>query len=206
MALVYDRAGRADTIAELPFDRYGITSAEPSPILGRPTVGAVAGIQPISDGIVYTTARQPEFRVHSLDGQLRRIVRWTAPVRVVEPADVEAYRADIAGRLAHLPRRFTEARTGDHVPVADSFPALLAIRASLQGDVWVLQYPPRPGAATGERQWLVSGPHGNLRCRTTLPHMIVYDVGADFIRGRVEDDLGVEYVVEYEVTDPSSTS
>ena len=202
VAVLFTPSGRADTVAEFPFDRFGITSVDPTLILGRPIFGAVGAIQPIADGIVYSTAREPGFRVVSLNGETLRIVRWTAPGHAVEPEDLQAYRADIAGRLSHLPRRFTEARTGEHIPVADSFPALLTLRASLRGDVWVQEYP-LPRRTGPDRSWLVFDPDGSLRCRATLPRMSVHEVGSNFIRGRVQDELGVEYIVEYEITEPA---
>lgn len=198
--VVYSRTGEADTVGVFPHDEHGITTTRGSPILGGPIFGARSRVHPRADGIVYGSGRKPEIELRSLDGGLERIVRWEPGPDSVLQEDIRAYREMMADRLERMPPRFLEAQVGEERPIASWFPSLAEIQVGDDGDIWVRLYH-RPDDE--RRQWLIFDSEGRFRCQAELPPLRVHEVGPRSIRGRIEDDLGVEYVVEYQIEKPS---
>ena len=148
-------------------------------------------------------ADEPEVRLVSRDGALHTLVRWIAERRGVGAADVAAERDRVLARYADMDpvsrQRFVAPRISDERPVADRFPTLSSLEFGRDGRLWVKRYP-RPRDESRNR-WMVFAPDGALLCHVTLPEELeVYDVGADYVLGRLRDALGVERVLLYELS------
>ena len=136
-----------------------------------------------------------ELRAYRHDGSLVRIVRRENDVRSPTEADLDSYRADRrrdAERWPTDPGRLYLAAL-DALPLPESFPAFSAIEVDLLGYLWVREYNLR-----GEEDralWTVFDPEGlALGFVETPPALVIYEIGEDYILGKVLDDLRVEYV------------
>lgn len=200
--MILDRTGKVDTVGAFPFRRWGLL-LDGSEGAGRfrdgPLFGHQAIVRPGPDGFVYGPANQPEIQLRSLQARLQRIVRWSPGPPPVTPEDIDAFRESfgMSGR-ASMARR---AMVDPERPVADTFPAYVAIRVAESGDLWALLYP-RQAEFGGDRTWFVFHPDGRFRCRVEVPRLFEPAVGRDHIRGALTDELGVEYVVEYKIGRP----
>ena len=79
------------------------------------------------------------------------------------------------------------------LPLAESFPTISAIEVDLLDNLWVREYN-LPGEE-GRALWTVFDPAGvALGLVETPPELVIYEIGEDYIMGKVSDELGVEYV------------
>ena len=123
-----------------------------------------------------------EIRAYRTDGSLARIVRRGRDVRSPTQTDLDDYRA------ARSPNDALKA-----VPLPESFPAFSAIEVDLLGHLWVREYN-LPGE-DDRALWTVFDPEGvALGFIETPPGLVIYEIGEDYILGKAEDELGVEYV------------
>ena len=88
----------------------------------------------------------------------------------------------------------------EDVPVADVFPAFSYLGLGRDGRVWVLPYR-RPRAEAP--RWMAFDTDGRFLCHLEHSHsgLTDYEFGADYWLGVQADDLGVETVVVYRLTD-----
>jgi len=92
--------------------------------------------------------------------------------------------------------------TGEHRPVADSFPAHGGLTVTDEGRIWVKEF--RRPHDQGPDRWKVFERDGRFVCHVTVPTgLTLLDAGADFVLGLVRDELDVEYVVRRRVGDPA---
>ena len=78
--------------------------------------------------------------------------------------------------------------------MAETFPAFSSFIGDATGHLWVREYD-FPGEARPAPLWTVFGPEGRvLGCIETPPGLRIFEIGADYILGRVRDELGVESV------------
>ena len=138
-----------------------------------------------------------EIRAFEPVGALSRIVRRDHALVAPTPTHTDA---EIERRVALRPpeqqaeRRQELRRTFEEVPIAETFPAFDQIVADALGHLWVEEYD-LPGEPRTNPLWTVFDPEGRaLGFVETPAGMNVYEIGADYILGRVTDDLGVEYV------------
>ncbi|MCY4400256.1 MAG: 6-bladed beta-propeller [Gemmatimonadetes bacterium] len=138
-----------------------------------------------------------EIRAFEPAGALSRIVRRDHALVAPTPTHTDA---EIERRVALRPpeqqaeRRQELRRTFEEVPIAETFPAFDQIVADALGHLWVEEYD-LPGEPRTNPLWTVFDPEGRaLGFVETPAGMNVYEIGADYILGRVTDDLGVEYV------------
>ena len=134
-----------------------------------------------------------ELRAHRHDGSLARIVRREHDVRSPTQADLGARREAEApkGELTDFARSHLGAWNA--LPLPESFPAFSAIEVDLLGNLWVREYnlPEDEDRAL----WTVFDPEGvALGFIETPPGLVIYEIGEDYILGKTEDELGVEYV------------
>ena len=136
-----------------------------------------------------------ELRAYRHDGSLVRIVRRENDVRSPTEADLDSYRADRRRDAERWPpdaRRLFLAAL-DALPLPESFPAISAIEVDLLGNLWVREYN-LPGQ-DDRAVWTVFDPEGlALGFVETPPDLVIYEIGEDYILGKVLDDLRVEYV------------
>ena len=136
-----------------------------------------------------------ELKAFRRDGSLARIVRRENDVRSPTEADLDRYRADgrreAEGWSAQGARLFVAAL--DALPLPESFPAISAIEVDVLGNLWVREYN-LPGQED-RALWTVFDPDGLVQGFVeTPPGLVIYEIGEDYILGKVEDELSVEYV------------
>ena len=137
-----------------------------------------------------------ELKAYRRDGSLARIVRRENDVRSPVQADLDSYREGRRRIIAErwppdLAKLYLAAL--DALPLPESFPAISAIEVDLLGNLWVREYN-LPGQED-RALWTVFDPEGLVQgFVATPPGLVIYEIGEDYILGKVEDDLGVEYV------------
>ena len=162
----------------------------PDPPFQKSLVWAVWG-----ELVIVAPTDHYELRAYSPDGSLARLVRREHDVRSPTEADLDNYRTDrlrmVADRPPELTRIFSAAL--DAIPLPESFPAISAIEVDLLGNLWVREYNlPEDG---DRALWTVFDPEGVVMGFVeTPPGLVIYEIGEDYILGKMEDELRVEYV------------
>lgn len=134
------------------------------------------------------------------------LLRWEGRDPTVTPEDIETYRQETLAENADSDPRFrwsVDALVSDDRPVADRFPAHGSLFVGREGDLWVHDYR-RPGE--DEPGWLVFDEAGALECRAWLPFentWDLYEIGPDYVLGKIEDELEVEHVRRFALTRPA---
>lgn len=143
-----------------------------------------------------------ELKAFAADGTLARIVRRGHEPRAVTRADIDAYveeilsppypddwtKGQIESYLAEQRQRYRAAL------VVERFPAFASVMADALDHLWVEEYEisgeERPGVL-----WTVFDPEGRVLGFVETPEGLeVYEIGEDYLLGRLTDELGVEYV------------
>ena len=83
------------------------------------------------------------------------------------------------------------------------FPAVSAVKAGVDGTVWVWRYP-RPGVPARSRV-MAFGSDGDFLCylSTRKDNYRIWEYGADYVLGVHTTDLGVEHVAMYDLIRPA---
>ena len=143
--------------------------------------------------VVVAPTERYELRAYRQDGSLARIVRRENDVRSPTQADLDGYRAAEAPEGELTRRARNRLAAWNALPLAESFPAISAIEVDLLDNLWVREYN-LPGEE-GRALWTIFDPEGLvLGFVETPPELIIYEIGGDYILGKVRDELGVEYV------------
>lgn len=136
-----------------------------------------------------------ELRASRPDGSLARLVRREHDARSPTEADLDSYRTDLLRMVGDQPPELTRIVSAalDALPLPQSFPAFSAIEVDLLGNLWVREYNlPEDG---DRALWTVFDPEGVLMGFVeTPPGLVIYEIGEDYILGKMEDQLRVEYV------------
>jgi hypothetical protein len=135
----------------------------------------------------------PEVREFDNSGQLVRIFRLAEPVRTVTPEDVEsAIEFEVAPfTIPHSQVRAVYKR----MDFPDRWPTFRSVRIDRLGWLWAELY--RPTRRETAR-WMVFDSGGVARGTVELPmDLEVHDIGRDYVLGRWQDSLRVEYVRRY---------
>ena len=138
-----------------------------------------------------------EITAYGSDGSPARIVRRDHHVRAPTPEDLNAYRRDLLGPIENAEWREKLTTVTDALPLASSFPAFSGIEVDALGYLWVREYnlPGEEGAL-----WTVFDPDGIVQGFVETPSDLeIYEIGGDYILGKVWDELRVEYVQIWEL-------
>ena len=143
---------------------------------------------------VVTPNTSYEIRAFAQDGSLARIVRRDHEARAPTDADVEGYIEERVSWYTDAETRARERRGFEPVPVSDRLPALASVMADGLDHLWVEEFEP-PGEEWPGVLWCVFDPDGNVLGFVETPEGLqIYEIGEDYILGRVRDDLDVPYV------------
>jgi hypothetical protein len=187
-----------DSLGVFPHGRFGQTVDDPNSVWLYPYFEPFTRVAVTADRFAISTAEYPEIMVHDPQGKLIRIVRWAPGDRTVRDSDVEAEKRRLLDQYPDMEtadrRRFVEPLIHPDRPVSDLFPSLEGLRYGTDGTLWVRGYPRPDGLDTG--RWTAFDSEGRLRCRAEIPNELsVYELGADYLLGKMEDQVGVERVV-----------
>ena len=85
-------------------------------------------------------------------------------------------------------------KTVEATPMADSFPAFSSFIGDAAGHLWVREYD-FPREERPAPLWTVFDPEGRVLGYLETPRGLrIFEIGADYILGRMRDELDVEYV------------
>jgi len=166
------------------------------PVLFSPSCIMIAA----QDGIVAGTSDTYDVRFYTPSGTLQRIVRKEHVPLAVTPADVDSMEAQTSGAIARANIPAELRSMFDDRPAAQTMPAFRALAMDSEDNLWVEEYR-RPGDDVP--RWSVFDPEGRFLGVVTGPAGVsVMDIGADYLLGRVTDDMDVERVVMYALVKP----
>jgi hypothetical protein len=134
-----------------------------------------------------------EIRLHTLEGELRRIVRRTGVDRPITPQlRREAVERTLAGDRSN--RDPAELRLIlESMPVPETLPAFDRIVVDRHGRIWVEDYEPAP---VERSTWRVFDAEGAMAAHAELPRRFQpMEIGDDYLLGVLTDELDVERVV-----------
>lgn len=140
---------------------------------------------------------RPEVRVHSYDGALQTIIRWTAEPVPVRPVDHRAFEDGLMAGLRRpdLAPRFR--RWLSEISYPELKPTFAAMISDESGHLWVR--PSAPGDASAV-SWTVYGPTGVAEATVSVPaHYRLLDVDDTHLLATWKDELDVEYVSSHRV-------
>ncbi len=142
---------------------------------------------------IVTPSDRYEIRAFGADGTLARIVRMEHVRRSPTAAHVKAHiEAKVSG--ARVNRREQARRHHSAAPVAEYFPAFASVMSDRLGHLWVEEYAV-PGEEEDGGLWTVFDPDGHVLGFVETPEGLeIYEIGADYILGRVGDELGVQSI------------
>jgi hypothetical protein len=187
-----------DTLASLPgIEQYaGTVDGQPvftsPPSLGHRALEACGG-----DGWYYGASDDYSVAHYSVTGELRRIIRRPGVEREVT-ADIAA---TIRSRILEEPSRSPDAlrRWQANIPLPETMPAYEDILVSDDGYLWVHEYRLRDEVPL----WNVFDEEGRFLGSVETPiGGRVWQIGADYLLGQWDDEMGVERVHVYELIKP----
>ena len=152
-------------------------------------------------GVWYGDPSDYELTLFGEHRQPLRIIRWEGPDRTVTEAALDdAYRAWHPGPDAAPASLAYYERYWEHHPRAPLVAAFGALMRDQVGRLWLEEYE-RPGSE-GPRRWVVFSADGEqMLAQVSHPRSFTpLSIGADWILGASEDELGVEYLELHELS------
>ncbi|HEX7051633.1 MAG TPA: hypothetical protein VF188_15620 [Longimicrobiales bacterium] len=145
-----------------------------------------------------------ELRVHSLEGELIRLIRRDQPERPVTAADIERYTEAELEEAASDDARRRLAQSLRDLPFPETMAAYGALAVDGLGDVWVEVFR-APGDEQPRRD--VFDPDGRFLGTVEMPpRFTVHEIGEDYVLGSWQDEFDVEHVRMYALVKPTTTS
>ena len=143
---------------------------------------------------VVTPNTRYEIRAFAQDGTLARIVRRDHVMRTPTDAHVERYIEDRIPGTAYPEAQAREREGFGPVPVSDHLPAFASMMADALDHLWVEEYE-APGDEVPGVIWCVFDPDGKVLGFVETPEgLLIYEIGEDYIVGRVRDEMDVEFI------------
>lgn len=177
--LITGDAGRGRTLSRLAYSRRLVTGLW-------------------GDLVVASHNSRYEIVAYRVDGSLDRVVRRDHVLRSPTDADREPFVEEQMSLLegADIPEFVVQAARHEFEtsPLADFFPAFSSVLGDATGHLWVEEYESprenRPGTL-----WTVFDTEGSALGFVETPDGLeMYEIGEDYILGRVQDGLGVERI------------
>ena len=165
-------------------------------VLYQPIFSRALAVEPWAGLVVIAPTDRSEIRVFTQTGTLARIVRLGKEPRAPERAHIDAYIESQVSRVSSedADDRARMRRDYNAVPVAERFPVFTSVIADAEDHLWVEEYEV-PGEEREGVLWTVLDPGGRVLGFVETPEGLeIYEIGDDFILGRVRDELDVEYI------------
>ncbi len=156
-----------------------------------PLFGKTSSVAVAQEHVLIGIADSLEYRVFSRDGRLERIVRAPGYALELSPAQVSEERA---ARLAEVNEIPPLRDAVERLPDPITRPAYSELLVDAEGHVWLAEH---HGFTETDQptDWEVFAESGEwLGSVRTPPRFAVYEIGADYVLGRWQDDLDVEHV------------
>ena len=153
--------------------------------------GRSAIARPWGERVAIGFSDRYEIRVFDTEGAVTRIVRRDHRLRGPTGADIEEYAAEQYTDYTEE-RRAEAVAALNEIPLVESFPAFRRVVTDALGYLWVEDYQ-LPGEAAPA--WTVFDAEGRVQGLVEIPpDLTIFEIGEDYILGRVSDDLGIERV------------
>lgn len=165
-------------------------------VLYPPIFSRALAVQPWAELVVIAPTDRSEIRAFTLAGTLARIVRLGKEPRAPERAHIDAYIEAQVSRVSSDDADYRARMRGDYnaVPVAERLPVFTSVIADALDHLWVEEFEV-PGEEREGVLWTVVDAAGSVLGFVETPDGLeIYEIGEDFILGRIRDELGVEYV------------
>ena len=161
-------------------------------------------VHAVFDETLYVGTQETfEIRAYDPEGTLLRIVRAPTPDLSLTEDDVRSYVDNILGQQnapEAVKATFLETYL-TQIPWPPTRPAYSELLSDALGNLWVGE--PRSGPYQDPVWWTVFSPEGALMGRVELPDRFrPFEIGADYVLGRWQGPLDVEYVHLYELVKP----
>ncbi len=162
---------------------------------GEVVINTIFGGRPVwapwGDLVVITTTSRYELRVFTRDGVPARIVRRGHEPRAPNEAEIEAEIQTKA--LIALPGS-EPTRRPYRASVAEHYPAFASVMSDAVDHLWVREYEV-PGEERPGSLWTVFDAEGRVLGFVEMPEGLeIFEIGEDYILGKLQDELGIEYV------------
>lgn len=206
VAIIPDSGGAAESVGDFRGGRYQPGAARTPAVYQFPLwFNMAAGL----DGYFVTEGDTYSISEYDTSGRLRRIIRLARGPRSVTD-EVKAGHEAWLREWVLAPGAPIEGGSPEQVlqgmldePYPATLPAFFRLHADPHGNLWAVQR--RYGAggdgrSSGMLDYFVFGPEGRHLGVIELPdNLQVYQIGTDYILGKVRDELDVEYVHLYEI-------
>lgn len=184
-----DTIGRFPTVEFFVYGNGSMTTAV-SRAFGRSLASAAGGTR-----LYLGDTERYQIAGYGPTGTLESILRRRVAARSVTGADIEAYKEVDRRRLVDPQYRQQMERLLAEMPYPEEMPAFGALQTDAEENLWVSEYG-MPGA--DDATWTVYAPDGVPTASVAVPARFqITQIGADFVCGRWEDEVGVEHVRVY---------
>ncbi len=174
---------------------------EPTTLVGNtnypPTFGRELTLEPWGELVVISPTDRYEFKAFARNGTVARIVRRNHEPRSPTDAHLQAH---IDEQVNRIPSEMVDVRAQtrreyETVPVAEQLWAFASIVSDRLDHLWVEEYE-APGEEVNGVLWTVFDPEGRVLGFVETPEGLeIYEIGADYILGKTEDEeFGVESI------------
>jgi hypothetical protein len=183
-------AGKAtDTLTTIPgFETFIFTMGD-----ARPLFAKAAHLAVHQEQFYLGTADRMQFEVYSATGRLERIVRVPHFDLHLSSQELSDEREDYASRIPpNAPPAYRDLL--EAMPDPETRPAYSDLLVDAEGYVWAAESHGR-AELDEPTDWEVFGPEGEWFGSVRLPaRFTVFEIGSDYVLGRLYDDLDVEHV------------
>ncbi len=165
-------------------------------VLYQPIFSRALAVEPWAELVVIAPTDRSEIRAFTQTGTLARIVRLGREPRAPERAHIDAYIEAQMSRVSSDDADYRARMRGDYnaLPVAERIPVFTSVVADALDHLWIEEYEV-PGEEPEGVLWTVVDPGGRVLGFVETPERLeIYEIGEDFILGRVRDELDVEYI------------
>jgi hypothetical protein len=192
-------ATRVDTLDLFPSSEVEVRTDQGRVIFGPARFGRQLAYAVVNDEVLIGTGDRLQLDFYSPSGTAVRSVRAPDVHVSLTPEVAAAYRAFLRERAVNAPadQRAALERTISDMQLPETMPAFSSIVVDADGNVWVGEYRYDLDPA---QQFLVFDTEGRFTGRATVPRSLrVMAIHDGRVWGRTTDELGVEYVVAYEL-------
>lgn len=165
-------------------------------VLYQPIFSRALAVEPWAELVVIAPTDRGEIKAFTQAGTLARIVRLGMEPRTPERAHIDAFIEAQVSRVSSEDVNHRAQLRGDYnaLPVAERFPVFTSVIADAVDHLWLEEYE-IPGEEREGVLWTVVDPGGRVLGFVETPEQLeIYEIGEDFVLGRVRDELDVEYI------------
>ena len=183
-----------DTLGAYPGTEYVVDVRPGQGFSVRPRPFGLSTQVAAGDSLIYVgTSDAWVINVFDTAGALRRSIRRATQPPPITSDVIERYTAAQLAANTDENRRRESERFYATLEYPERMPAYSALRVDHTGNLWVQDY---VVSREDSLRWTVFDPSGRILSRLAMPpRMVVYEIGPDFVLGRVQDDLDVQQVV-----------